>query len=209
MKKYSLWIFLMAIFTLPVVLWAQDNQSDDFGIWGDVQIAKNWDKFYVSLRAEGRSCDMSRSLECWFLRPTIGVKPVKWLKIDAAYDFMMLPQSRIRHDFLFSVTGTLKKENLSVSLRERYMLMAVPKDYKISHVLRSYLKAQYQIGESPFAPYVAVELFTWNKWQKTRHYVGTDIKVSKHSSFDLAYMYYTFASKPAEHVLVAGYNLKW
>lgn len=209
MVKTNFKILLLAIFILPTSIWAQNSESDDFGIWGDIQASKNWNKFYISLRAEGRSCDMSQSLDCWFLRPTIGVKPVNWLKIDAAYDFMMLPQNRIRHDFLFSITGTLKRENLSVSLRERYMLMAVPQDHKISHVLRSYLKAQYHIGNSAFTPYVAVELFTWTKWQKTRHYVGTDIKVSQHSSFDLAYMYYTFANKPAEHVLVAGYNLKW
>ena len=89
------------------------------------------------------------------------------------------------------------------------MMMWIQQDNKFSHALRSYLIAQYQIGKSPFAPYLAIEMFTWDKWQKTRHYVGTEIKVSEHSSFDIAYMYYTFANKPAEHLIVGGFHLKW
>lgn len=205
----NLRLALSLILFVPIFALAQSSEHDDFGIWGDIQATKNWDKFYVALRAEGRSNNMSRSLDCWYIRPIIGVKPLKWLKIDAAYDFLMLPEQRIRHDFLFSITGTLKKENLSVSLRERYMMMWIQQDNKFSHALRSYLIAQYQIGKSPFAPYLAIEMFTWDKWQKTRHYVGTEIKVSEHSSFDIAYMYYTFANKPAEHLIVGGFHLKW
>lgn len=202
----------MALFSFVLLLLtnaqAQEKQHDDFGIWGDVHFTKTWDNgIYIGLRAEGRSCDLTRSLDCWFIRPIVGYKPLKWLKFDAAYDFLMLPESCIRHDFLFSVTGTLKRENLSVSWRERYMLMAMHDGSSLSHTLRSFLQVKYQIGESRFAPYMAIELFTWDKWQKTRHYVGTDIRVSKHSALDIYYVYYTFAGRPAEHIAGIGYNI--
>lgn len=202
-------IFILPLFLLCHTLSAQSEnwQGDDFGIWLTPQIGKQWDNgMYVSLLSEFQSCIRTNSVGCWFVRPSVGYKPLKWLSIDASYDFMLLPEKdQIQHDFLFSVTGVLKRENLSVQLRERYQLAYVQQTQQLAHTLRTFLKVQYQIGESRFAPYAAIELYTWKNWKSTRHYVGTDLKISKHTKFDLYYMYYTYADKRPNHVLGIGY----
>lgn len=207
--KYKALVLLLPVLLICHTLSAQTEnwQGDDFGIWLTPQITKNWDNgMYVSLLSEFQSCLRTNTVGCWFVRPTIGYKPLKWLSIDASYDFMLLPEShQIMHDFLFSVTGVLKRENLSVLLRERYQFAYGQQTHKFVHTLRTFLKVQYQIGTSRFAPYAAIELYTWKNWKSTRHYVGTDLKVSKHTKFDLYYMYYTFADKRPNHVLGIGY----
>jgi hypothetical protein len=106
------------------------------------------------------------------------------------------------------VKGTLKQGNLSVSLRERYIHSWSPEIGEQGDVLRSRLKTQYSIPNSRFKPYLAVEVFTWDKWKKTRHYVGTTYDINNHFEIEGYYIYYTFDGKPAEHVLGIGLNIE-
>lgn len=205
MKSHKKVLFLlMATVFAADSLWAQEN--DDFGTWTDFQATKSWKRAYVSFRAEYRSNQNVQSLDCWFLRPTVGIKITPWLKFDVGYDFFNKP-STVQHRILPSLTATLKEGNLTVSLRERYTLIYSPSTEACSHLLRSQLKAQYAIPESRFKPYLAVEVFTWKNWQKTRHYVGTLFHIAEHHELDLFYMYYTFDDKPSEHVLGLGYHI--
>lgn len=199
-------ILFIILLIIPLISNAQDIEHDDFGLWGDIQVNHSWDKMYCSLRAEYRSKNNSRQTDCWFLRPTIGCKIAPWLKADIAYDYMNKQQG-LYHQGLASLTATLKQENLSVSVRERYVFAYSAETRLSSHLLRSQLKVQYNIPNSIFRPYLAVEMFTWRDWQKTRHYAGTLINISANQSIDLFYMYYTFKGKPAEHVIGVGYNI--
>ncbi len=183
---------LVAILFLNVLLFsgvrAQDATRDDFGLWTDVQLNKAWSNgLYVGFRAEFRTCDLSRKVDCLFLRPSFGYQPLKWLKVDIGYDYLVWADRRMRHSFLVSVTGTLKREHLTVSLRERYMLMYMQNEKQFSHVIRSFLKVQYQIGESRFAPFLSLEMFTWRKWQMQDNIVGTSIHLSKHCDMEIFY----------------------
>lgn len=183
---------IVAILFLHILLFpnafAQDASRDDFGLWTDVQLNKAWDNgLYVGFRAEFRTCDLSRKVDCLFLRPSFGYQPLKWLKVDVGYDYLVWADRRMRHSFLVSVTGTLKRENLTVSLRERYMLMYMQNEKQFSHVIRSYLKIQYQIGESRFAPFASIEMFTWRKWQMQDNIVGTSIHLAKHCDMEIFY----------------------
>lgn len=199
MRKLSIFLLLSLC---ALVCRAQEDSY--LGLWTDIQLNHNFsEKWYGSVRAEYRGTDNLKSTECWFIRPVVGYKFTSWLKFDVGYDFLKKPSS-LNHRGLFSLTGTLKQGGLSVSLRERYIYAYNQDAKKSSHVLRTQLKAQYKIPQSMFKPYVAVELFTWEKWQKTRHYVGTLMNVAKNFDIDLFYMYYTFNGKPSEHVLGAG-----
>lgn len=198
-------VLLLMLFFCTLICKAQEDSY--LGLWTDIQLNHNFnEKWYGSVRAEYRGTDNLKSTECWLIRPVVGYKFTKWLKFDVGYDFLKKPSS-LNHRARFSLTGTLNQGGLSVSLRERYIYAYNQDARKSSHVLRTQLKAQYKIPQSIFKPYVAVELFTWEKWQKTRHYVGTLIDFNEHHGLDLFYMYYTFDGKPAEHVIGVGYNI--
>lgn len=201
-QKVSLLLFFTSLF-LPML---QGQENDDFGTWTDFQATKSWNRIYASFRAEYDSKDNAKSLDIWFLRPTVGIKITPWLKFDVGYDFYNKP-SEIQHRLLPSLSATLKEGKLTVSVRERYTMIYNPSSDTYSHILRSQLKAQYAIPNSHFKPYLAMEIFTWDHWQKTRHYVGTLINIANHHDLDLFYMYYTFDGKPAEHVLGLGYHI--
>ena len=141
-------------------------------------------------------------------REYLGYNWTSWLKTDVAYDFIKSP-STVHNRLLVSATATLKEGNFSFSLRERYLY-----DYKVAqrsgeNVLRSKASINYHIKNTPLTPYVAIEMFTWDHWKKTRHYAGTHIKLDKHSTLDFFYMYYTMSDKNFQrHLLGLGYILK-
>ena len=205
MKKKGLLLaaILMAVLCIP----AQGAEDDDFGIWTAVTINKGWDKFYATGRVEYRSKENASQLDQFILRAVAGYKISPWLKADAGYDHIKGPSSE-KNRLLLSATATLKSGNLKASVRERY-IRAWTVGGNASNVLRSKLKVQYSIQQSIVSPYLAVEMFTWDKWNKTRHYAGAEIGFGKFSKVDVFYMYYTFDGKSAEHVAGLTYSFSF
>lgn len=190
---------------------AQEAEQEDntFGGWEFIELYhgfkdSNW---FTSIYFEHDNYQYRR-LECWYTRFTVGYKINSWLKTDVAYDFMMEPDY-ITHRGVYDITATLKQGNLSVSLRERYIHSWSPSIGKHSDVLRSRLKAQYSIPDSRFSPYLAIEVFTWDVWKKTRHYVATTFEINDHFELEGYYLYYTFKGAPAEHVIGIGLNMEF
>lgn len=210
--RYSLkTLLIIGILLCSATVSAQENESEDntFGGWEFLEIShpiknSNW---FTSLYFEHDNYQYKR-LECWYTRLTLGYKINSWLKTDIAYDFMKEPDY-ITHRGVYDITATLKQGNLSVSLRERYIHSWSPAINKHSNVLRTRIKAQYSIPESRFSPYLAVEVFTWDVWKKTRHYVATTYEINEHFEIEGYYIYYTFASSLAEHVLGIGLNMEF
>lgn len=182
--------------------------QDQWGSWSSLQIGKSWERFYTSLRYEYRSNENWKGIDCYFIRPTVGYKFTSWLKCDLSYDYYHkrgCDQNRI----LLSVTGTLKRDGLSVSLRERYVAAFNIGEEGFSHVLRSYLKAMYTIDTKGIAvsPYLAVELYTWDKWRMSHHFVGATVKADKHNSIELFYAWNISNSKAhADNIIGMGYT---
>ena len=203
--RHILCSLCILMLTAPAAL---ADESDDFGVWADVQVNKDLGKYYAKLRIEHRSMDNAASHDALIIRPTFGVKALPWLDVDLSYDYIV-EQACHKHRGLLSVTGKLKQGDLSVSVRERYVYAWTIETKSSSHVLRSQLKAQYSIPDSIVRPYLAIEMFTWTKWNKTRHYVGTELKFNPHHSLDLFYMYYTFDGKPSRHLAGLGYNFSF
>ncbi|MCQ2166250.1 MAG: DUF2490 domain-containing protein [Bacteroidales bacterium] len=148
------------------------------------------------------------------MRPIVGYKFTPWLKGDVAYEFRQKYSHDLKQRGLVSLTGTLKSGNLSVSLRERYVLEFTKKDGASAFgsgksVLRSMLTAKYSIPDTIFSPYLSTEAFTWKTWEKARFSAGTLLRVSKRSTFDVFYMYTIFASHPeaSQHALGICYYL--
>lgn len=187
-------------------------EPDDFGIWSYFQIKYDFSKnIYGATHFEHRSKDNTQHLDCFIARQYLGYRWNNWLKTDIAYDFIK-GRGNIHNRYLFSVTGTLNEGNFTASLRERYLF-----DYANNYsegesssnsVLRSKATFSYHIPKTCISPYLAYEMFTWDKWNKTRNYAGAIIKLDKHSSLDLFYMYYTKTQKAhQDHLLGLSYIL--
>ena len=212
MKRYIIIVFLIVSTFLSITPGlSQEKIAEDntFGGWEFLDIYhgfpnSNW---FASFYYEHANYQYER-LECWYARFMIGYKFNPWLKFDIAYDYMQEPDY-VTHRSVFDLTATLKQENLTISVRERYMHTWSPKANKQGNVLRSRLKAQYSIPNSRFSPYLAVEVFTWDVWKKTRHYVATTYEINKNFEIEGYYVYYTFAESPAEHVLGIGLNIEF
>lgn len=210
--KYSLkTILMMASLLCSVFAVAQENDFEDntFGGWEFFEISHSFknSNWFTSLYLEHDNYQYKR-LECWYTRLTLGYKINSWLKTDVAYDFMQEPDY-VTHRGVYDISATLKQGNLSISVRERFVHSWSPSISKHSNVLRSRLKVQYSIPNSRFSPYLAMEVFTWDVWKKTRHYVATTYEINEHFELEGYYLYYTFASTPAEHVLGIGLNMEF
>lgn len=202
-QKRILFIFtlMLTFFQLPA-----SSNDDTYGGWEFLEVShdftpKVWSSFYFehdNLRY--------RTLDVFYTRLTTGYKFTKWLKNDVAWDWFKERKTHY-HRFLYDLTGTLKEGNLTASIRERYVLTHHPSNHTQSSVLRSRLKTQYAIPDSRLKPYLAVEVFTWDKWEKTRYYVGTTVKCNDWLEFECYYLYYVYAKKPAIHLLGLGFNL--
>lgn len=82
--------------------------------------------------------------------------------------------------------------------------------FTIGHILRSKLTVSYTADDGVCKPYLAVEVFSWDRWQKTRYYVGSDFKVSDQCTLSPFYMYLTFADKSyGQHTLGFGLQYKF
>lgn len=212
MLKYALKINFFLLFLLSTVTAVgqkKEQENNTFGGWEFLEISHSFknSNWFASVYFEHDNYQYKR-LECWYTRLTLGYKINSWLKTDVAYDFMQEP-GYITHRGVYDIAATLKQGNLSVSVRERFIHSWSPGINKHSNVLRSRLKAQYSIPNSRFSPYLAMEVFTWDVWKKTRHYVGTIYEINKHIELECYYLYYTFASSPAEHVLGIGLNMEF
>lgn len=203
-KTFCVIVFLVMCSTLH----SQEQEKDNtFGGWEFIEVSHDFknSNWFTSFYFEHANYQYKR-LESWYARFMFGYKINNWLKADVAYDFMQEP-NYITHRSVVDLTGTLKQGNLSVSVRERYMHSWSPEVDEQNNVLRSRLKVQYAIPNTRFRPYLAVDVFTWDKWKKTRHYLGTTFTLNNHFDIEGYYIYYTFDGKPAEHVIGIGLNI--
>ena len=193
---------------------ASAQNETDFGTWASLQVNKNWTKAYAFLRGEHRSCQNVTSSEAWFVAAGCGCKFAPWINADLSYEFWKLPSAGnpFIHKGVLSITGTLKRDNLALMLREKYELAYNAASSSLSHTFRTRLRGQYSFAQAPVTPYVMYEYFVGagTGWQRSLHYLGAEIRVSQHHMFDIFYMYHLYGSNPyvnSRHLLGLGYYL--
>lgn len=193
----------------PCSLFGQESTpaTDDFGSWASVQATASVNKFYLTLRGEHRSNQSMSNTECWFISANAGYKFTDWLKAEMGYERWDISR-KITDKAVLIVYGTLKQGNLSATLREKYELAFTP-DGSANSTLRSKLKTQYAIPNCAFKPYLAAEIYAWSSWKKSLYFVGTDISVSKRSSFDVFYVYSVPKGGRCTHIIGIGYNFSF
>ena len=200
---------LIILVIISIQSFSQEKEDNNtFGGWEFFEVYHGFKEtnVFTSFYFEHANYQYKR-LESWYARLMFGYKLNSWLKTDVAYDFMQEP-GYITHRAVADLMGTLKQGNVTVSVRERYIRSWSPEINKQGNVLRSRLKVQYAIPDSRFKPYMAMEVFTWDKWKKTRHYVGSTYTINNTFEIEGYYVYYTFEKEPAEHVLGIGLNIE-
>ena len=192
---------------------ASAQTSSDFGTWSSVQIVKSFGAPYAMARFEHRSFDNVSDTECWFAMAGGGYNFNSWLKGDLSYEYWRIPAAgdMVQHKAVLCLTETLKRESLSLSLREKYELAYNPGTDSFTNTLRTRLRGQYKAPDSIFTPYLMYEFFNsfdTGKWVRSLHYAGTEISLGKGHSLDLYYMYHLYDKGDllaACHVIGVGY----
>lgn len=176
---------------------ASAQTVSDFGTWSSIQLVKSFDAPYAMARLEHRSFDQVRSTECWFAMAGAGYNFNSWFKGDLSYEYWSIPSAGdlVQHKAVLSLTETLRREGLSLALREKYELAYNPGANAFSNTLRTRLRGQYKAPDSIFTPYLMYELFgnlDNSKWVCSLHYAGTEISLGKGHSLDLFYLYHLY-----------------
>ena len=171
--------------------------STDLGTWSSIHITKPFDKAFAAVRLEHRSFEKISATECYFAMAGAGYRFNGWLVGDMGYEFWKIPSAgnTTLHKAVAGLTGTLRRDALAVSLREKYELAFNAAGGSPSGTLRSRLRAQYGLSGIPLTPYLMFELFNGfngKGWIRSLHYIGAEIRISRHSAFDLFYMYHLF-----------------
>ena len=145
----------------------------------------------------------------------------------------------LRHRFNVSLTASQSFGDLSVSLRERWQYtyrpeMTVARYYvrtnsikgyeegeyaddhtysgKGKNVWRNRLMLKYKLSRT-IRPYVSAESSVASGLEKMRYGAGSEIRLDKHHSFDVKYIYQRYYDDDADegncHVLGVGYTYKF
>lgn len=136
----------------------------------------------------------------------------------------------LRHRVFASVTGSYKIGRVSLSLRERWRFTYRPQqtttrydfdnEYwedtevksKSVHMLRSRLKAEWDIPSCKVDPWASVELFNDLALEKVRYSIGADYSLKKKHTFGLYYRYQDICGEDEEgsmHSLGVSYKFKF
>lgn len=140
---------------------------------------------------------------------------------------------RPRHRIFASLAGEYSVGRLTISLRERWQYTYSPERSvakwdgddgsakadeiiagKGENMLRSRLKADYDIRHSPFTPFVSWELYhslSGFSYEKTRWTAGTDIRLSKRHALTAFWRYIDRRSDDdgaGGHIIGLGYQFK-
>ena len=195
--------FIILFFLLPI--YALNNCGDTLKGWSFFEIDHTFNKhLYGYFYFEHDNIEYRKTEEYW-TRLMLGYRYNKWLKTAVGWDWFQNPDGHY-YRYVLDNIGTIKEGNLTVSLRERYLLTHTPLNHTVNHLLRSRLKAQYAVPQTRLTPYLSVELFTWDNWKKTRYYAGTTVRCTDWMDFEAYYMYYVYNGKPASHIIGLGLN---
>jgi hypothetical protein len=211
MKKA--FVTLLSVFALFAAS-ASAQTVSDFGTWSSIQLVKSFGAPFAMARLEHRSYNHVSGTECWFAMAGGGYNFNNWLKGDLSYEYWSIPSAgdMVQHKAVLSLTETLKRDALSLSLREKYELAYNPGTKSFSNTLRTRLRGQYKAPESIFTPYLMYELFgsfDSGKWVRSLHYAGTEISLGGGHSLDFYYLYHLYdkgGQLAACHLLGIGYT---
>lgn len=214
-------LFYLVLFNLSLNLSAQGN---DFGIWAGVTGKHEFSKkLDAELFLSFRTTDKTSVLDQYFAEPGINysinnylsaggsVRLINKLEDDDLYHF--------RQKFYLYCKGEVPAGKFYFSGRLTYQ-MAVKTyveneiDPQSENFLRFKVKAGYDSKTSPLRPFISFEPFftvfdaTGNGIGKTRTSAGCDLKITRKSSVEAAFIYENFTKegKAGKNILSVGFQ---
>ncbi|HBL73737.1 MAG: hypothetical protein A2W90_13010 [Bacteroidetes bacterium GWF2_42_66] len=194
-------IFLFGVLILLAGTSVSFAQTDDFGIWMSVGAEKKIDKWTFELEQELRTMENSGEIERIGTMVGLDYKLLKPLKVGLSYQFITLndlenEDMQPRHRINMYAQGKYEWHRFTFSLRERFQLTykdETERTYKMNPKwsLRSKLKIDYNIPDSPISPFVSFESFYQlnnpdkNKFDGLRYSAGGRYKINKHHGIEL------------------------
>ena len=182
---------------------AQNNLA---GMWASAHVNKVWNEhWYNSARFEYRMA--AEETECWFLMVGGGYSYKKFFRAELDYEFWQVEPSTTFHKGVLALTGSYRIDNWSFALREKYELSFNPESSPCDNNFRTKFTIGYKVPDSRFKPYMAYELFHFDKWRRMLYYCGTEINISKRSTFDIFYLLNYAKGGDFIHTVGLGYIL--
>ena len=203
---------LLLIFLIPLVQFSASAQEievekpdDAFATWLDVIVRKDLGKWHIGGMVEYCTIDKGYGLTSneFVLRPIVGYNPLSWLRLQVQVDFLQSFYSGFYLRYIPDVTFHWKASDFRFSFRNRFQLSHHVKTGKLSFAVRNRLKAEYLIPKIPVSLHLAAEPYWYDRFIKTRYYLGADFKISKHFSVSADYIRYQHydIDKPHQNVV--------
>lgn len=218
-------IFILVLLMLPVHAMAQEQ---DYGIWGAVsakwEFVKDLDaEFKAGFKAE----EKLKILDQYYFEPGISYGITKWLSTGVSYRLARKYEDdekfHNRHRQNIYLKGDVEADRFAFSLRTMYQRSTRTFIEKEKHKIpeeqiRVKLQAEYDIKSSPVKPFISYEPYVPLKnkgrgieFEKTRYSAGIDVKLSKYSRLETAYLLedYKKETDGSLHVFSIEYKLKF
>lgn len=215
MKRICQTTIVLVLLMIPSFVAAQD---DDFGIWYSVRATKIVaPKLSGVLEQELRLRDNTRETDCWAEYAEITWSALPFLKTGVGYTLIQTNKVdygwQTKHRFNAFVTGSLKVNAFTFSVRERLQQTVTP-GASPKTVWRSRLQITYSPTNSKLSPYAHVEsYYITNKnsegLEKIRYTMGFNYSLNERLSLGSYYRYIDHDNSNAdEHIMGLGCVIK-
>jgi hypothetical protein len=201
------------------------SQGNDFGIWAGASGTYRLNRHLEArLSACLRTINKTSKTDQYFAEVGLGYKLNDYLSCEGSYRIINKNEAdtafHLRHKFYFNIKGTLPAGKFIFSGRLMYQkamksYIEDGNDLIPSHYIRLKLKTSYSGPASPLKPFLSFEPFVpilngkGFEIKKSRTSAGVEIRISRHSSLEAAYIYERNKKTdvPQMHIFSVGYDL--
>lgn len=133
------------------------------------------------------------------LRPIVGYNPLDWLRFQMQMDFLYSFSGGFYLRYLPDVTLHWKAGDFRFAFRNRLQLSHKVSTGQLSPVMRSRLKVDYIVPDSPVSLHIAAEPYWLKSITKARYLAGVDWQVHKSLCITADYIRYANYSPTSPH----------
>lgn len=202
-------LLILLVFLLPVSLNAQELEQekpkDAFATWVDLIIRKDIGNWHVGGLVEYCTIDKGNGMTNneFVFRPVVGYNPLSWLRLQFQVDFLYSFYTGFYLRYIPDLTFHWKASDFRFSFRNRFQFSHHTESGKLSYAFRNRLKAEYLIPQTPVSLHLAAEPYWFDRFIKTRYYLGADFKINRLLTLTADYIRYQHydITKPHQNVI--------
>jgi hypothetical protein len=206
---------------MPYILYSQGN---DFGIWAGLTGKHDFSKrFDAALTLSVRTIDNSSAVDQYFAEGGVNYKITSLISAGGSVRLISKLEDDMKYHFrqklYLNIKGEVPVGNFAFSGRLTYQraVRAYVEDAgqpQAESYMRFKLKARYETKTSPFGPFISFEPFvpvfdsTKRGIDKTRTSAGIEMKITRKSSMEAAYLYENFTKdgKQGKNILSLAFQ---